>query len=74
MEVNVFHILGRHIVDELTTDERRTIDAISKRLSDNPEFEAKLRADFIQGHIDRTEAAQKDAQLYADETKNCFAK
>ena len=61
-------------MDELTPDERRVIDGISNRLSNDPEFEKKLRNDFMQAHLDRAEAAIIDAQGYKQSIENSFAK
>ena len=74
MKINIFHALGPAVVDFMTPDERRTIDQLSARLSNSPEFEERLKNDFIKGHIDRTEAAQKDSQEYKSNIQNSFAK
>ncbi len=74
MDINLFHVLGKPVVDELTADERRVIDGISYRLSNDPEFEKKLRKHLMQAHIDRTAAAIRDAQEYKQSIEESFAK
>ena len=74
MKINIFHALGPAVVDFMTHDERRTIDQLSARLSNCHEFEERRKNDFIKGHIDRTEAAQKDSQEYKSNIQNSFAK
>ncbi len=74
MKINLFHELGPAVVDFLTTDERKMLDALSVRLSNDPAFEQRLKNDFIKGHIDRTEAAQNDSQEYKSNIQNSFAK
>ena len=36
--INIFHELGEHFTNPLTQEERRQIDAISTRLSNDPNF------------------------------------
>ena len=74
MKINIFHVLGPTVVDFMTHDERRIIDQLSARLSNSPEFEERLRADFTQEHLDRIEAAERDALEYATSVRNSFAK
>lgn len=73
MEVNLFHALGAAVVDFLTADERKMLDALSRRLENDPAFEQRLKDDFVQAHIKRTEAAQRDSQEYRNTIKNSFA-
>ena len=74
MDINLFHVLGKPVVEELTADERRVIDGISDRLSNDPEFEKRLRKYLTQAHIDRADAAIRDAQEYKQSIENSFAK
>ena len=37
-DINLFHVLGEHFTNSLTKEERRQIDAISTRLSNDPNF------------------------------------
>lgn len=74
MKINIFHVLGPAVVDLMTADERRVIDQLSTRLSNDPAFEQRLKNDFTQAHIDRVEAAELDAQEYAQTIKGSFAK
>lgn len=74
MDINIFHVLGKPVVDELTADERKVIDGISNRLSNDPEFEKKLRNYFTQAHIERADAVIRDAQEYKQSIEDSFAK
>ena len=74
MKINIFHVLGPAVVDFMTADERKIIDQLSARLSNSPEFEERLRADFTQKHLDRMSSAERDALEYATSVRNSFAK
>lgn len=72
MQVNIFHLLGREIVDELTADERKIIDEISTRLSNDPQFEKKIQDKMLQSQIARIQEAEKSAQQYKNDLDNSF--
>ncbi len=71
MQVNIFHLLGREIVDELTADERKIIDEISTRLSNDPQFEKKIQDKMLQSQIAKIQENERSAQQHeADLTKS----
>lgn len=72
MQINLFHILGPAVVDELTTDERRVIDAISERLSNDPTFEKKLQDDLLLSQIAKIQENERSAQQYEDDLTKSF--
>ena len=72
MEVNLFHILGPAVVDELTADERRVIDAISERLSNDPTFEKKIQDKMLQSQIAKIQENEQSAQQYESDLTKSF--
>lgn len=72
MEINLFHILGPAVVNELSADERRLIDAISERLSNDPQFEKKIQDKMLQSQIEKIQEAEKSAQQYKNDLDNSF--
>ena len=72
MQVNIFHLLGREIVDELTADERKIIDEISTRLSNDPQFEKKIQDKMLQSQIAKIQENERSAQQYEADLSKSF--
>lgn len=75
MEINLFHVLGKGVVDALTSEERKQIDAISDRLSKDPNFKLdddKLSDSFLKSRIDHLKAEAEEAQNYQSQMEKTF--
>ena len=64
LKINLFACLGVKVVEALTADERKAINAISERLSADPELVKRFSRGYVADCIARAEAQQRAAQEY----------
>lgn len=83
MEINLFHVLGENFTNALTQEERRQIDAISTRLSSDPNFkglnahgssiwDSIYTPETVKAAIERTKAEAADAEDYRKSVEASF--
>lgn len=64
LKINLFSILGTPLVEALTADERKSINAISERLSADDELVRRFSRGYVADCIARAEAQQRAASEY----------
>lgn len=75
-EINLFHVLGEHFTNSLTQEERRQIDGISTRLSNDPNFKGldyhEQDNSFIKERLARLNKENEDNERYAQMMESSF--
>lgn len=76
MEVNLFHLLGASLTNSLTQEERRQIDAISTRLSNDPSFKGidynEHDNSWLKDRLAQMQKENEDNERYAEKLKTEF--
>ncbi len=73
-DINLFQILGHDIVNAMTSEERRQIDAISTRLSKDDGFGElyERRQSFINSRVEALKKQAEESQNYQKELEAGF--
>lgn len=69
LKINLFACLGVKVVEALTADERKAINAISERLSADPELVKRFSRGYVNDCLSRYEEEQRAARKYQEQLK-----
>lgn len=69
LRINLFALLGAPLIEVLTADERKAINAISERLSADPELVKRFSRGYVYDCITRYEEEQRAARKYQEQLK-----
>ncbi len=69
LKINLFACLGKQLVDVLTADELKAINAISERLSADPELVKRFSRGYVNDCLSRYEEQERRSRNYQSQLK-----
>ncbi len=69
LPINLFACLGVRLVEALTADERKAINAISERLSSDPELVKRFSRGYVNDCLSRYEEQERRSRNYQSQLK-----